>query len=224
MNRQTTALIVTALLATSASCLRKTEFRCDTSTECGAGLTCESTGYCSFADSECQRYSESAGPLAGQCVGSTNTDAGVDIDGAVSTDGAMPDGPVAGCPAGYEEVGALPHRYRFLMNVENWETHRGACAATSSSAYLAIPDDADELMQLAARAGGTFWVGVQDMDTEGTYVTVRNTPQTFLPWAGGEPNNGGPGEGSDCVAANNNSQFLDERCNTKYRAVCECEP
>lgn len=221
MNRFTIPML--ALLATTA-CLRKTEFQCQNSAQCGAGNTCETTGYCSFPDTQCQRYTESAGGLAGQCVGGMTTDGGMDIDGGVD-----PDGPNAGCPAGYNDLPGITngHKYRRLTTTENWSTQRGACAATSSSAYLAIPNDATELMALSMAAGGNYWLGIED-PTEGTYVDVKGQPVFEAPggtnWATGQPDNSGPGEGSDCIASDATAKMRDERCNTRYAAMCECEP
>jgi hypothetical protein len=214
-----TVAIAALALALAAGCLRKTEFVCNDSTQCGDGNTCESTGYCSFVDSECQRYTESAGPLAGQCVGGTVVDAGL-----IDTPTTDIDAPNAGCPAGYNDLPTAPgHKYRLLASSESWAAQRQACAATSASAYLAIPDSDEELVALGQLADTLFWVGIED-PTEGMYINVLGQPQTYLPWSPGEPDNGGPG-GSDCVASDDNVPLLrDERCQTKYRAVCECVP
>lgn len=216
------AILMIALLGTSG-CLRKTEFQCQDSTQCGAGNTCETTGYCSFPDTQCQRYTESAGPLAGQCVNGTGIDGGMDID-ASTGDGGV-DAPNAGCPAGYNDLPGVAngHKYKIVTAIEGWAAQRTACSVTSSSAYLAIPDDAAEMMAMSTAAGGDYWVGIQD-PTEGMYINTKGQPQTFLPWAAGQPDNAGPGEGADCVASNATPEIRDERCNTKYRAICECEP
>lgn len=72
-------------------------------------------------------------------------------------------------------------------------------------------------------AAARFWVGISDLTTENTFVTVNNTPQTFLSWKPGAPNNGPPAE--HCVEiVSATSQINDARCSTQYVAVCECEP
>lgn len=214
-------VLLVALLSPLASCLRSTQFQCETSDQCGTGNTCESTGYCSFADSDCQRYTDSAGPLAGQCVsGGGSNDAGIDAP-------PIGDDAAGGCPIGYEDLPGVAngHKYRLITATDDWNQQRTACTRTTSSAYLAIPDDQTELTALSVKAQQQpYWIGVGDLQTEGMYVTVKSTPQTFLPWAPGEPDNDGPGE-EDCVltlAAN--SQFDDVRCTRQFRAICECEP
>ena len=49
-------LLVFAVSLTA--CLRSTEFKCEMSSQCGAGGQCESTGYCSVADDQCGRRAD----------------------------------------------------------------------------------------------------------------------------------------------------------------------
>jgi hypothetical protein len=206
-----------------AGCLRTTEYRCSTSAQCGAGGTCEPIGYCSFPDPVCgHRFGDSAGPYADQCVGMQGGDAGVDgrpIDAP----------PVGGCPAGYNPLPGAPngHRYRRLGTAQTWVMQAAACTQTSASAYLAVPDNAAELAELATIANDTpFWIGITDSAVNGTFVTVRGAPAPFLSFGAGEPdNNVNPPE--DCVLATSSTQMADDRCdngNAKFVAVCECEP
>jgi hypothetical protein len=72
-------------IAGSAGCLKTTAFHCASSTDCGAGGTCELVGYCSFADSSCsggRRFGDLSGSYAKQCVG--GGDGGVKMDGSGS--------------------------------------------------------------------------------------------------------------------------------------------
>ena len=215
--------LLSLLALICAGCLRTTEFQCSANLECGNGGTCESVGFCSFPDPECgRRFADSAGPFANQCVGTPGGDAGVDGPPGI-------DAPITGCPNGYLPLPGAPagHRYRLLGATATWVVQSAACTQTTTSAYLAVPDDAAELQELATIAAATpFWVGIHDMATDGTFVTVRGAPATFLPWATGEPDNGtNPPE--DCVAAASATQLMDDRCDNgqaKYVAVCECEP
>jgi hypothetical protein len=213
-------------------CLRTTQYRCESSSACGVGGVCEAEGFCSVPDGACasgRRFGDAAGALAGQCVGETTPelDGGPELVDAIATDANAtvdaPPGP--GCPAGYDPLpGAPGHLYRRLTTTEAWATQQAACAATSSSAYLAVPDDLAELQALATLSGvARFWVGINDLVTEGTFVTVLGAPATFLPWEPGAPNDGGGGE--DCVEAiSATAQLNDQRCNTKLAAICECAP
>lgn len=210
-----------------AGCLRDTSFRCATSSDCGAGGTCQTdVGFCSEPDPACAsgfRFGSSAGSYANECVGGGGQpDAGVDAStgGDASIDAPVP----AGCPSGYNTIngGQGTHRYQLINMAENWGTQRAFCAATSSSAYLAIPDDQSELDAIQTLgAAPQVWVGITDSAMENTWRNVKGVVQTFLPWNTGQPDDAGPGE--DCVITQGN-KLSDERCSTKFRAVCECEP
>lgn len=224
------ATSVGALLAGAGGCLRSTSFQCDTDTQCGAGGSCEAVGFCSFADATCPsgaRFGASAGTYADTCVeGGAAIDGGIDgdpgIDGAIDAPIDAP--PQAGCPAGYDVItgGEGTHRYRVLTATANWTQNKDACAATSTSAYLAIPGDATELAAIVTASAATrLWVGVTDSATENTWLDVKAVVQAFLPWGAGEPDDANPGE--DCVSADD-TEFRDDRCNLQFRAVCECEP
>lgn len=211
-------------IAGSASCLRSTTFQCESNTDCNGG-TCELAegGYCSFADSSCattgRRFGEHSGPYANQCVGETTP-----IDGG--PDGAPSDGPdgapPGGCPVDYATLpNAGTNRYKVRAQTQRWTQQRDACAA--EGAYLAIPNDAAELGALTTAGGAGVWLGINDITTEGTYVTSLNMPAVFLPWATGEPNNQGGQGGQDCVAGTGMT-ISDEACGDTRAAVCECVP
>lgn len=211
-----------ALLASSGlGCLRQTSFHCADNAQCGSAGVCEAEGFCSFIDSNCEggrRFGDSAGPLANQCVG-----------GTPGIDGRMPDGPVdmslpMGCPGDYTDVAGATagHKYKTVNPGVDWLTAHDACASESSSAYLFIPDDSSELAALGAVVTGEYWIGVDDRTTENTFVNARGQPQTFLPWASGEPRDNMGGK--DCVRALNATEFATDKCNFTKQYVCECEP
>lgn len=214
------ATLFVFLAVLTAGCLRTTEFRCASSAECGAGGVCEPMGFCSVPDPQCatgRSYGDSAGQgLANTCVPTgapgTGNDAGVDAPGD-----AMP---VNRCPSGYAAVAGSAHLYKVLSGV-SWDDARMMCDLTSKAAYLAVPDDATELANLATAANPPFWVGIDDKATSGTFVTQKGAPASFLPWGPGQPN---LGPQNDCVVAISATQLATEKCSDKHAAVCECEP
>lgn len=223
-------MLIAVSVASLAGCLRKTEFKCQTSDQCSTGGVCESTtGFCSFVDTDCadgRRYGDLSGDLSGKCVGGGGVvDAGADGP-------AMIDAP-PGCPAtGYATVtGAGTHKYRVISATADWGTQKAACAADGPGAYLAVPDDQSELTAILAASGAArSWVGIDDQVTEGTYVTTHGG--TFAAndplWDTNEPNNtpfNGGGQG-DCVAGvKSSNQLADTKCvNELYPAICECDP
>jgi hypothetical protein len=210
------------LVASNAACLRHTEFKCSTDADCSGG-TCESVGYCSVMDSNCSsghRFGDSAGPFAGQCVGEGGGDAGPDtpVDSGVDTS-------TPGCPMGYVATGPQGHMYKIITAIGDWQTRQDMCVATKpGAAYLAIPDDDVEFLAINALTGITpyYWLGIKDVGTE-MYMTVKNTPQTYLPWDTGQPAPEPPSK--PCVMAISGiDKFASDKCNQTIAAVCECEP
>lgn len=218
------AICLLLATATTAGCLRSTAFRCQDSSDCGAAGTCEPIGYCSFPDPNCadtgRAFSDSAGQnLSGTCVPTGSRpgpDAGVDA----ASDGTLG----AACPSDYAAVAGSAHVYKRILGV-NWDQARAACKAASSAAYLAIPDDASELLNLATVAMVVpFWIGLDDRAQLGMFVTQKGVAATFLPWAPGEPNNGTPGKPQECVNAVSTTQIATDKCGSSHVAICECEP
>ncbi len=214
-------LLVLAL----GGCLRQTQFQCETDTACGTGGVCESSGFCSFVDKNCdsgRRYADSAGPNSGQCTGGGGSGSAV-VDSGVA-DAREIDAP-PGCPAGFTTVaGAGTHVYKVIATADTWTKQQTACRALTLNAYLMVPDDAAELAAIDGVAGAAqYWVGINDIAMENKFVNVLNMTQTFLPWQPPAPDDAGPGE--DCVVAISASNKLnDERCNSSFAAVCECAP
>ncbi len=213
-------------IAASAGCLRATAFRCGSDADCGASGACEAIGYCSFPNAACadsgRSFSDSAGQnLSGTCVPAGDRpgpDAGVDVDAAI--DGTIS----SACPADYAAVAGSLHVYKRLLAV-TWDEARIACKATSTSAYLAVPDDATELMDLVTVAKMMpIWIGIDDVAQLHMFVTQKGVPAVFLPWAPGEPNDGNPAKPQQCVNAVSMTQIATDECTKSHAAVCECEP
>jgi hypothetical protein len=206
----------------TAGCLRSTAFRCAENSDCGTGGVCEPVGFCSVVNAECpgtgRSYVDSAGQgLSNTCVlagaPGPGVDAGIDAPGD-----AMP---ASRCPSDYAAVAGSAHVYKALSGV-NWDAARMMCDQSARAAYLAIPDDAAQLASLATVASPPFWIGIDDKQDQGTFVTQKAVPAVFLPWAPGEPDNTPPGQ--DCVDAVSATQIASDRCGNKQAAVCECEP
>jgi hypothetical protein len=191
------------LAVAATGCLRDTEFKCMQDSDCEAMGHCEAVGFCSVVDARCatgRRFSESAGQgLASTCV----------------TTGA---GSAGRCPMDHVAVGRSGHRYKRLGAV-TWDQARAMCEQASAATYLLIPDDATELADLATIASPPFWIGLDDLAVPGAFMTVKNVPATFTPWASGEPRSG-----RDCVRANSATTIATDVCSTPRPAICECEP
>ena len=196
---------VLGLAVAATGCLRDTEFKCMQDSDCEAMGHCEAVGFCSVIDARCatgRRFSESAGQgLASTCVPASGGSAGR-------------------CPMDYVAVGSSGHRYKRLGAVM-WDQARAMCEQASAATYLLIPDDAAELANLATIASPPFWIGVDDLAAQGTFMTVKNVRAMFLPWASGEPSTQ---LGRDCVRATSATQIATDVCSSRRAAICECEP
>jgi hypothetical protein len=218
-----------SLVAILTGCLRDTSFHCSTSDQCGAGGLCEATvGYCSFADPTCGRkYGPQSGSLAGQCVGNNpETDGGVDGPRTdASRDGAMIDGgPI--CPSDFVMLVGAPaqRRYKILTAANDWATQKTACnSAGAPHTFLGYPENLTELQAMDALAGtiNTYWIGIDDQVTAGTWKNSMGATQTYLPWQGGSPS---ANPNDQCVEVlTQNTSIQNDRCNTNFPAMCECE-
>ena len=215
------------LLLSLASCLRSTQFHCDTDTACGAAGRCETdVGFCSVQDQTCSsgfRFGDAAGSLAGSCVNpGGNVDASM-IDSLVKMDGSGSGSGSGSCASDYMTVsgGNTNHKYKALAATD-WGAAASMCNTANPIGYLAVPDDPNELDGISTLGGGGgYWVGIDDIAMEGVYVNVKTlTAQGFLPWAGGEPDNNG---NQDCVAGKNATEIETDQCGQSKPAVCECE-
>jgi hypothetical protein len=131
------------------------------------------------------------------------------------------------CPPGFNSLAGSAHLYKLITVAADWNVQQTGCKALSSAAYLAIPDDASELLALDTLAAGAtyYWIGIGDSTNEGTYMTVKGAAATFLPWAAGEPDNSAPGTGEDCIDVQPSTHTIfDDRCLAIRIAICECEP
>ncbi len=208
-------------LLPAVGCLRNTSFKCDTSDQCGAGGTCQPTHYCSVPDSTCgQKYGPQAGDLSGTCVGTNGIDAGVDspvskMDAAIDAAGS--------CPSDYMTLSGAPagHSFKLLTNATDWVSQRSAC--NGARTFLAAPASTAELAALDTLAGANalYWIGVDDLQTAGSWMTVKMTMQSFLPWAPTYPTNNPNAQCVEVVTAA--GQFQNDRCTTLLPAICECE-
>ena len=134
-------------------------------------------------------------------------------------DAAPPSPPDATpCPSDYGPDPASGHAYRLRRPRLSWPDAEAACE--EDGFHLVVIDDAAELAIVDQISDVQFaWIGVNDQETEGAFVTVIGEPATFLPWNVGEPNDV---DNEDCVELLGD-KLNDRSCEIRRAYVCECE-
>ena len=93
-----------------------------------------------------------------------------------------------------------------------------ASVCTSLGGWLVTIDNADENEHLRNTFGDYFWIGYNDLLTEGEFVWDHYTESNYTNWAAGQPDNI---DDEDCVAFWLNGEWNDIHCTEILKAVCE---
>ncbi|XP_046988805.1 C-type mannose receptor 2-like [Schistocerca americana] len=128
-------------------------------------------------------------------------------------------------PAGYQYIPGLGF-YKRYTKPEKYEEAKRICEGDSG--HLAVPDtfeEAEELLKLAAGDGRSSYVGISDIEREGSFVTVMGQSLgelAFDNWAPDEPNDflhflGG----EDCVELKASGLLNDINCGIALPFFCE---
>ena len=95
--------------------------------------------------------------------------------------------------------------YHFCTTPMEWGDAEEACtgmgghlATTRNSAQYSWLLTTSETV-LPKASGGYWWIGYNDIDSEGDYVWSSGSPSTFTDWAVGEPNDSYSGATEDCA-------------------------
>ena len=83
--------------------------------------------------------------------------------------------------------------------------------------HLVVIDSQNELDLLAPNLGAAYWVDLNDIETEGKWVTSLTGNASFINWEIPEPTNG-PDE--DCASIINRN-MRDTICTAKFHFICE---
>ena len=71
-----------------------------------------------------------------------------------------------------------------------------------------------------AQSNSDFWIGLNDVGSEGQWRWVGGEDPVFIKWSGVQPDNAGGGE--DCAHMYSRSGFWnDGECDKKLASVCE---
>ena len=107
--------------------------------------------------------------------------------------------PQAQCALGYEMSESKTYCYMRVTQSKSWTAARAVCRGHDSSRVtdLAKIGSSTDNTWLMKKKWANFWIGVNDISTEGTWRNADGSAVTYTNWQPGEPNNSGNKE--DCA-------------------------
>ena len=110
--------------------------------------------------------------------------------------------------------------------MSTWEEARLWCKSMGKTSHLVKIETKEENDYLKKQFGGhDSWIGLSDVEREGTFRWVDGSLVVFSHWYPGEPNNNGQNE--DCAQLNTsygcNDMWNDNQCTANTYFICERE-
>ena len=91
----------------------------------------------------------------------------------------------------------------------------------SDGAYLAIPrSDAENAFIASLIPNDNIWIGVNDIDEEGTFAAVDGQEVTYTKWRDGEPNHYGGNEDGFLMVGGTNGMWADKGIEHQEKFIC----
>ncbi|XP_048402737.1 tetranectin-like protein [Stegostoma tigrinum] len=118
------------------------------------------------------------------------------------------------------------HKKCYLASKSAKSYHAANEDCIAQGGTLSIPRGSDEANSLRSYAKKSligareFWIGINDMTTEGKFVDVNGLPITYFNWDRNEPR-GGTRENCVVASINSQSKWSDEVCRSEKRYICE---
>ncbi|KAJ3592228.1 hypothetical protein NHX12_007356, partial [Muraenolepis orangiensis] len=123
------------------------------------------------------------------------------------------------CPEGWNKFENACYRHSDVAN--SWEHGRKDCIERGG--HLVIIDSSQE-QKFLSRINLLFWIGLSDLQQEGTWKWVDEAPLTLSYWEKPQPDNGNDmtayGE-EDCVQVSHSGQWNDISCDKRLPWICE---
>uniref|UniRef100_A0A3B3V380 CD209 antigen-like protein E n=1 Tax=Poecilia latipinna TaxID=48699 RepID=A0A3B3V380_9TELE len=129
------------------------------------------------------------------------------------------------CPAGWRMFSCSC--YLLSASSGSWDEGRADCRTRGGD--LVVINNDDEQTFLSTFTNKQTWIGLNDKETEGSWMWVDGTPLLTKYWATPQPDNGGgdPRWGEeDCVHIRTYDNVLwnDLKCSASFQWVCEKDP
>ncbi|XP_039455853.1 CD209 antigen-like protein E isoform X2 [Oreochromis aureus] len=120
------------------------------------------------------------------------------------------------CPAGWSEFSSSC--YLLSERSDSWHSARKHC--TDQGADLVVIDSPEEQNFIASFTQRKTWIGLSDIEQEGTWKWVDGTPLTLQYWASHQPDNKSPAENCGHIRYQGTS-WNDQSCEDSFQWVCE---
>ncbi|XP_032424163.1 CD209 antigen-like protein C isoform X2 [Xiphophorus hellerii] len=130
------------------------------------------------------------------------------------------------CPAGWMMFNSSC--YFLSTSSGSWNKAREDCRNRGGD--LVVINDDDEQNFLSTIINKETWIGLNDIETEGSWKWVDDTPLNQLltkHWSNTQPDNGGgdPQWGEeDCAHIQTNKLWNDRKCSSSMQWICEKDP
>ncbi|XP_051884465.1 tetranectin-like protein [Pristis pectinata] len=122
--------------------------------------------------------------------------------------------------------GTKVHKKCYLASKGAKSFHAANEDCIAQGGTLSIPRDSDESNSLRSYAKKSlsgardFWIGVNDMTSEGKFVDVNGMAINYLNWDRNEPR-GGTRENCAAASIGGQGKWSDEVCRNEKRYICE---
>ena len=124
------------------------------------------------------------------------------------------------CPTGAYSYG--PYCYKFVQKHANWSVANNSCGPKEHLASITSIGEEEFLANIIRARNNSalmnMWIGLNDIQKEGTFQWSDQAPIDFIYWNDGEPNNN---RGEDCVELVNGQYWNDRKCKTSLPYICK---
>uniref|UniRef100_A0A3P8R4S5 C-type lectin domain-containing protein n=1 Tax=Astatotilapia calliptera TaxID=8154 RepID=A0A3P8R4S5_ASTCA len=120
------------------------------------------------------------------------------------------------CPTGWRKFSCSC--YLLSESSGSWHSARKHC--TDQGADLVVIDSPEEQNFIASFTQKKTWIGLSDIEQEGTWKWVDGTPLTLQYWASHQPDNKLPAENCGHIRYQGTS-WNDQSCEDSFQWVCE---
>ena len=128
--------------------------------------------------------------------------------------------PILGCGSDWTEWGS--HCYKFFGEKLTWFDAQARCEKEGS--HLASVHSGDENQFLGTfQDSSGWWIGGNDLDTEGTWVWTDGTEWDYQNWSPGQPSTSYSNSDEHCLEFWASTFWNDVPCNNFQRGAIICK-